>query len=235
MHFQLNDRLRALQQEARAFANTEVRPGARERDRDKIFPADLISRAGARGWLGCLVPEKFGGSNLGNMGQAVVLEEIAAACASTHVTMSVHNSLMSTPLKTYGSEELKAEYLPKVATGEWLGAYLLTEAGSGSDAAAMKTTAVEDGDHYLINGDKMWISTGDVARLGIVFARTDLDPKATGQQSDFGLPRRLRRRGRELWQTGAKVGPAWFDNGGGLLERCPSAKRASFGSTAPGI
>ncbi|MCB9831247.1 MAG: acyl-CoA dehydrogenase family protein [Planctomycetes bacterium] len=178
MLFQLDDALLALQQEAREFARTEVAPQAARRDREKEFPADLMTQVGARGWLGCLVPRSWGGSDIGNIGQAVVLEEIAAACASTHVTMSVHNSLMSTPLKKYASAELQQEFLPKVVTGEWLGAYLLTEPGAGSDAAAQKTTAVRDGDDWLINGEKMWITTGDMARVGIVFARTDLDPAA---------------------------------------------------------
>ncbi len=183
MDFQLSEELLQLQAEAKQVAEELIAPGARDRDENKVFPHDLLKICGDKGWMGCLVPKEFGGSDIGNLGQAVVLEEVAAACASTHVTVSVHNSLMSTPMKKYASAELQAKYLPQVASGAWLGAYLLTEPGAGSDAASLKTTAVEDGDSFVINGDKMWITTGDEARLGIVFARTELDESIRGPKA----------------------------------------------------
>ncbi|MEE9395007.1 MAG: acyl-CoA dehydrogenase family protein [Planctomycetota bacterium] len=175
MDFALDEKLLARQAEARAFARDEVAPGAAERDRKKEYPEKLVRRAAELGYMGCLVPEKMGGSGLGNLGQCVVLEEVAAACAGTHVTLSVHNSLVSAPIYKYGGPEVHERWLGAVGSGEKLGCYLLTEPGSGSDAAAMSTTATEDGDYFVINGDKMWITTGDVAQVGVVFAITNLD------------------------------------------------------------
>lgn len=172
MQFSLDDKQIELRAEARAFARERVAPGAAERDLTKEFPAGIVKEAAARGYTAFLAPTTYGGNGLGNVSQAIVLEEIAAACASTHVTLSVHNSLTCSPLHRYGSEEQKTSLLPKMCSGEMLGAYLLTEPGSGSDAASMKTTAVADGDEWVINGDKMWITSADVADIGIVFART---------------------------------------------------------------
>ncbi|MCA9319097.1 MAG: acyl-CoA dehydrogenase family protein, partial [Planctomycetes bacterium] len=206
LSFDLDERLAKAQAEARQFAIEHVAPGAAARDRDKIFPHDLVRDAAARGWLGCLVPEAQGGSGLGNIGQAIVLEEIAAACASTHVTISVHNSLVCSPILSYGSERQKELYLRRVATGESLGAYLLTEAGSGSDAAAMKTTArLEDGE-WILNGEKMWITTGDEAKLGIVFARSEADPKLANTKaiSAFLVP--FNRDGIQFGKREEKLG-----------------------------
>ncbi|MFT7618060.1 MAG: alkylation response protein AidB-like acyl-CoA dehydrogenase [Planctomycetota bacterium] len=183
MEFQLSDELKALRVEAREVAREFIAPTAMQRDRDKAFPHELLKICSEKGWMGCLVSKEFGGSDMGNLGQAIVLEEVAVACVSTHVTVSVHNSLMSTPMKKYASPKLQEAYLPQVASGAWLGAYLLTEPGAGSDAASLKTTAVEDGDEFVINGDKMWITSGDEARLGIVFARTEQDPEIRGPKA----------------------------------------------------
>ena len=183
MQFDLTDELKALREEARDVSRSLIAPGAAERDRNKTFPLDLLKVCGEKGWMGCLVPREHGGSDIGNIGQAVVLEEVAVACASTHVTVSVHNSLMSTPMKKYAAPALQEAYLPRVATGEWLGAYLLTEPNAGSDAASLTTVAEEKDDHFVINGEKMWITTGDEARLGIVFARTELDDSVPGPKA----------------------------------------------------
>ena len=176
MRFDLTDEQRTLRDEARTFAQEVVRPDADERSRKKEYPADIVDQAAKRGYLGCLVPKDLGGSELGNIGQCLVLEEIAAACPSTHVTLSVHNSLACSAVEKFGSDDLKRDILPSLARGEKIGCYLLTEPSSGSDAAAMKTSAVLDDDEWVLNGDKMWITTGDVADLGVVFARTNLDP-----------------------------------------------------------
>jgi butyryl-CoA dehydrogenase len=175
MNFDLDERLLRAQEDARRFAEERVAPDAARRDREKIFPNDLLRECADLGYFGFLVSESEGGSGLGNLGQAVVLEEIAAACAGTHVTLSVHNSLVSSPINKFASDDLKSRYLRDVASGKVLGCYLLTEPGSGSDAAAMKTTAREDGDSFVLNGDKMWITSGDEAQLGIVFAVTEMD------------------------------------------------------------
>ena len=175
MQFSLDEKQLEMQAEARRFAQERVAPGADARDVTKEFPADIVKEAAAKGYTAFLAPTTYGGNGLGNVSQAIILEEIAAACASTHVTLSVHNSLMCSPLHRYGSEEQKRHYLPQVCSGEKLGAYLLTEPGSGSDAASMKSTAERRGDEFVINGDKMWITSGDMADLGIVFARTRME------------------------------------------------------------
>lgn len=183
MDFELGDELTALKAEAQSFAESCVSPGAVERDRTHEFPASIIEAAAKKGWTGLLVPKAFGGIERGNLAQCVVLEEIAVACASTHVTLSVHNSLACGLLVKWGSDELKAATLPALASGEHLGCYLLTEPGAGSDAISLKTTAVRDGDEWVLNGEKIWITTADEARMGIIFARTDLSPDARPSRS----------------------------------------------------
>lgn len=181
MNFDFSPEERALLEEARAFADDVCAPGALERDLDHAYPEAQVKAAAEKGYLGLLVPEKYGGRDLGNMGQSIVLEEIARTDPATHVTLSVHNSLATGPIKEWGSEELKQKYLPKLATGELIGAYALTEPQSGSDAAAMNTTAVRDGDEWVLNGTKIWITTGAQADVAVVFARTNPDvPKAKG-------------------------------------------------------
>jgi butyryl-CoA dehydrogenase len=165
--------LEALRAEARAFADTVVKPGAAERDRTKEFPGAIVQQAAKKGWLSLLIPKAYGGAEAGNLRQCLVLEEIARADASVHVTISVHNSLASSPIVRFASEELKRAYLPRMATGELVGAYALTEPHSGSDAAALSCSAVADGDHWVLNGTKMWITTGNTADVIVVFARTD--------------------------------------------------------------
>jgi butyryl-CoA dehydrogenase len=173
MELTLTPELEALRAEARAFADTVVKPGAVERDRTKEFPIDVVRQAAKKGWLSLLIPKAYGGAESGNLKQCLVLEEIARADASVHVTMSVHNSLASGPIVRFASDELKKAYLPRMATGEILGAYALTEPHSGSDAAALACTAVSDGDQWVLNGTKMWITTGNEAGVIVIFARTD--------------------------------------------------------------
>jgi butyryl-CoA dehydrogenase len=173
--------LDALGAEGAAFAEEVLRPGVAARDRDKIFPRAEVMRAAAKGWLGLLAPRALGGIEYGNLRQTALLEEIARVDASTHVTISVHNSLVVGPVVKYGSPELKRAFVPKFATGEWLGAYALTEPQAGSDAAALTTTAERRGDAYVVNGSKMWITSGGEADVILVFARTDKTaPKAKG-------------------------------------------------------
>lgn len=171
--FRLPESVEALRRGAAEFAARELAPGAGRRDLDKEFPAEALRSAAALGYLGLLVPPNFGGQGRGNLAQSAVLEEIACADASVHVTLSVHNSLVCSPIARFGTDDQRSRYLPLLARGERLGAYALTEPGAGSDAASLTTTAVRRGDRYVLNGSKMWITTGDVATLMIVFARTD--------------------------------------------------------------
>ncbi len=171
----LSDRHKQVRETARKFADEVLAPRAARLDAEHTYPREEMRGLAKLGFLGMLVPESLGGSGLGNQGLVLVLEEVNRACASTGVTMSVHNSLASGPIVRFGTEAQKAKYLPRLASGEWTGAYSLTEPGAGSDAASLIVTAVRDGDHYVLNGTKVFVTTGGVADLVIVFARTNAD------------------------------------------------------------
>jgi butyryl-CoA dehydrogenase len=173
MDFALSEEHRMIREAARDFAREVVAPRAAELDRDSIFPLENFREAARRGFAGIVIPESYGGSGMDNLALAIVMEEINRACASTGVTLSVHNSLVAAPLLFHGGEDLKRRFLPRLASGELLGAYSLSEAASGSDAAALRTTAVRDGDDFVVNGTKLWVTNGSHADLFIVFVRTD--------------------------------------------------------------
>ena len=173
--FVLSPELIEFQKLAREFAQTEVKPLAARCDLGVVFPREAVQKAAKLGLLRITVPKAHGGSELGNLAGCVMLEELNAACASTGVTVSVHNSLACSPLAKWGTEEQKRRYFPKLVTGEWLGAYCLSEAGAGSDVAALRCEAKKQADHYLLNGPKLWITTGSEAQFFIVFARTSAD------------------------------------------------------------
>ncbi|MEO0480423.1 MAG: acyl-CoA dehydrogenase family protein [Planctomycetota bacterium] len=173
--FELSDTLKRFQEETREFSQTELAPNAAQWDREQIFPRDAVKMAADRGFLKITTPTKWGGTELGNVAGCIMLEELNAACASTGVTISVHNSLLCSPLAKWGNEDQCSRYFPKLVSGEWLGAYCLSEADSGSDAAALVCEAKEDGDSFVLNGPKLWITTGSEASLFIVFARTGED------------------------------------------------------------
>ena len=180
MQFILTEEQRLIQQTAREFADNEVAPVADRHDREGKFPLELVKKLGRMGFLGMLIPEAYGGTAAGNLCLVLALEELNRVCASTGVTVSVHNSLVSAPVVHWGSEEIKRKYLPKLATGELLSAYALSEPGSGSDAAGLVTSAVRDGNGYVLNGTKNFITTGAEADVAIVMARTDPSHKTRG-------------------------------------------------------
>ena len=171
--FDLSEEERMIQQTAREFAEAEIAPVAAENDAKGRFPRDIVKKLGELGFMGVLVPEKYGGAGLSNFCLVLALEEINRVCASTGVTMSVHNSLACSPIIRYGSEEIKEKYLPKLATGEWLGAYALSEAESGTDAGSLQARGKRDGDHYMFNGTKSWVTTGADADVFVVMVKTD--------------------------------------------------------------
>jgi butyryl-CoA dehydrogenase len=180
VQFTLTDEQRMIQETAREFAEKEIAPVADHHNREGKFPLEIVKKLGKMGFLGMVVPEQYGGTQAGNLALVLALEEINRACASTGVTMSVQNSLVEAPIVHWGSEEVKRKYLPKLATGEFLGAYALSEPGSGSDAAGLVTAAVRDGDHFVLNGTKNFITTGAEADLTLVMARTDTSHKTRG-------------------------------------------------------
>jgi butyryl-CoA dehydrogenase len=172
MDFDLSEELVMVRDAAREYAAKWVAPGAAERDLTTKFPLEQFKKAAEYGFTGICLPEEYGGTALGNQALVLVLIEVNRACASTGVTLSVHNSLANAPLLKFGNDEQRRRYLPRLASGEWLGAYSLSEAGSGSDAAALVCGAREDGDAFVLDGTKLWVTSASHADLFVVFART---------------------------------------------------------------
>jgi alkylation response protein AidB-like acyl-CoA dehydrogenase len=187
VQFNLTEEQQMIQQTAREFADNEIAPVADELSRKGKFPAEIVKKLSELGFMGMLIPEEYGGTGLGNFCLVLALEEINRACASTGVTMSVHNSLCTGPVVRFGSEEIKKRYLPKLATGECIGAYALSEPDAGSDPASLSCAAAKDGDHYVLNGTKNFITTGQEADVFIVMARTNPEEKKTRGISSFIL------------------------------------------------
>jgi alkylation response protein AidB-like acyl-CoA dehydrogenase len=180
MEFGLTEEQRLIQQTAREFADEKLAPLAAEYDRTEEFTAPQAKMLGEMGFLGMMVPEEYGGAGFDSVSYVLAMEEVSRACASTSVTMTVQNSLVCWPIDYFGSEEQKRKYLVPLAKGEILGCYALTEPVAGSDPASMATTATEDGDSYVINGSKIFISNGGVAKVAIVWTQTDRDLKHKG-------------------------------------------------------
>lgn len=180
MDFSLNEEQRLIQQAARDFAQTELLPEVIERDDAQRFPKEEVKKLGELGFLGMMVDPKYGGSGLDTLSYVLAMEEISKIDASTSVVMSVNNSLVCWGLEKYGSEAQKEKYLTKLSTGEQIGAFCLSEPEAGSDATSQKTTAIDMGDHYIVNGTKNWITNGGTASTYIVIAQTDKDKKHRG-------------------------------------------------------
>ena len=172
MDFKLTEEQLMIQQAARDFAQTELLPGVIERDENSTFPADAVKKMGELGFLGMMVDPKYGGSGLDSVSYVLAMEEIAKVDASAAVVMSVNNSLVCAGMEKYCSEEQKQKYLVPLASGEVIGAFCLSEPEAGSDATSQKTTAVDMGDHYLLNGTKNWITNGSTASTYLVIAHT---------------------------------------------------------------
>src|SRR6266481_4372006 len=173
MDLELTDAQRSARDTARRFAREKLERWGVEADRTHRYPAEAIAELSKLGMLGVFIPEQFGGAGLDNISYALVIEELAVACASTAVIVSAHSSLASWPILRTGDEKQRDRYLPKMASGEWLGCFALTEPQAGSDAAGQKTRATRDGDSYVINGTKNFITNGPEAAVAIVFANTD--------------------------------------------------------------
>jgi alkylation response protein AidB-like acyl-CoA dehydrogenase len=175
MDFQLSEEQLAVQAAARDFARTELLPGVIERDEHQKFPAEQIKKLGELGFMGMMVDPKYGGSGMDAISYVLAMEEISKIDASTSVCMSVNNSLVCWGLETYGNEEQKQKYLTEIASGKAIGAFLLSEPEAGSDATSQRTTAIDKGDHYLVNGIKNWITNGSSATYYLVIAQTDIE------------------------------------------------------------
>ncbi len=180
MNFDFTEEQLAVQEAARDFAQTELLPGVIERDNKQQFPAEQVKKMGELGFLGMMTSPKYNGGGMDTISYVLAMEEISKIDASCSVVMSVNNSLVCWGLEKFGTEEQKQKYLTKLTTGEKIGAFCLSEPEAGSDATSQRTTAVDMGDHYLINGTKNWITNGNSASVYIVMAQTNPEKKHKG-------------------------------------------------------
>jgi alkylation response protein AidB-like acyl-CoA dehydrogenase len=182
MNFNLSEEHLMIQQAAKDFAQTELLPGVIERDEHSIFPAEQVKKMAELGFLGMMVDPKYGGAGLDSVSYVLAMEEIAKVDASAAVVMSVNNSLVCAGLEKYCTEEQKQKYLVPLAKGEVIGAFCLSEPEAGSDATSQKTTAIDMGDYYLLNGTKNWITNGGTASTYLVIAQTDVEKGHKGKK-----------------------------------------------------
>ena len=175
MDFNLTEEHVMIREAARDFAQTELLPGVIERDNKQEFPDELVKKMGDLGFLGIMVDPKYGGSGMDTLSYVLIMEELSKVDASASVIVSVNNSLVCYGIELYGSEEQKQKYLTKLVTGEFIGAFCLSEPEAGSDATSQKTTAIDMGDHYILNGTKNWITNGGRSDVYLVIAQTDRD------------------------------------------------------------
>ena len=175
MNFNLTEEHIMIRDAARDFAQTELLPEVIERDNKQEFPDELVKKMGELGFLGIMVDPKYGGSGMDTFSYVLIMEELSKIDASASVIVSVNNSLVCYGIEEYGSEEQKQKYLTKLTTGEYIGAFCLSEPEAGSDATSQKTTAIDMGDHYIINGTKNWITNGGRSDVYLVIAQTDRD------------------------------------------------------------
>lgn len=198
MNFDLSEEHLAVREAARDFAQNVLKPGVIERDNEQRFPEAEMKQLAELGFMGMMVDPKYGGSGMDTLSYVLAMEEISKVDASTSVCMSVNNSLVCWGLEKFGTEEQKQKYLVPLAKGEKIGAFCLSEPEAGSDATSQKTTAIDKGDHYLLNGTKNWITNGSSASVYLVIAQTDID---AGHR---GINAFIIERGMEGFVIGAK-------------------------------
>lgn len=198
MHFELTEEHLMIQKAARDFANDVLKPGVIERDETQKFPAAEMKQLGELGFLGMMVDPKYGGGGLDTISYVLAMEEISKVDASASVVMSVNNSLVCWGLEEFANEEQKQKYLVPLAKGEIIGAFCLSEPEAGSDATSQRTTAIDMGDHYLLNGTKNWITNGSSASVYLVMAQTDVD------KGHKGINCLIVERGMPGFEIGAK-------------------------------
>ncbi len=232
MEFELNEDLLALQDVARDFATEHIAPHARQWDREADIPRDVVRKLAELGFLGIFTPTEYGGSGLGDLAGAVVMEEIARHCGATALMLDAHNALCSAHIIRAANEAQKAKYLTRLATGECLGSWALTEPGCGSDAAALTTTAKLEGDHWVLNGAKQWITNGHYAEIFVVMARTDAEKGAKGI-SAFIVERNI--KGFERGPKEDKLGMRASDTVGLMFDQCRIPKENLCGKLGEGF
>ncbi len=232
MDFELNEDLLALQDVARDFAAEHIAPHARQWDREADIPREVVRKLADLGFLGVFTPTEYGGSGLGDLAGTVVMEEIARHCGATALMLDAHNALCSAHIIRAANDAQKAKYLTRLATGECLGAWALTEPGCGSDAAALSTTATLEGEHWVLNGTKQWITNGHYAEIYVVMARTDPTKGAKGI-SAFIVERD--RKGFERGPKEDKLGMRASDTVGLMFDNCRIPKENLCGKLGEGF
>lgn len=188
MNFQFSEITEHVRITARDFAKQRIQPQFMEWDEKQVFPVEIFREMGQLGLMGVLVPEQYGGAGLGYVEYVAIIQEIAKVCGSVGLSLAAHNSLCTGHILQFGNEYQKSKYLPKLASGQWIGAWGLTEANTGSDAGNMRTTATRDGDHWVLNGTKNWITHGISGEVAVVIARTG-EPRAKDNATAFIVDR----------------------------------------------
>jgi alkylation response protein AidB-like acyl-CoA dehydrogenase len=232
MDFDLNEEQKMIQETIRKFSKEKIAPVAGENDKSAKFPMELFKELADLGFLGTPIPEEYGGAGFDYISHALVAEELGRVDSSMRGAYSVQVSLVGLPIFKYGTEEQKRKYLPKLTGGEWIGCFGLTEPEAGSDPAGMLTSAREDGDHYVLNGQKTWITNAGVADLAIVYAKTDMEKGAKGITAFFV------ERGTEGYSTSDlhdKLGLRASNTGEIFLEDCRIPKENILGEVNKGF
>jgi len=217
----------------REFAENELKPRAAELDEKHLFPLETFKMMGELGFLGAHIPEEYGGAGMDVTSFIIIMEEVARACGTTAITLAAHTSLCAYPIYRFASEEQRQKYLPKLCSGEWIGAFGLTEAEAGSDAGATKTLAKLDGDYWLISGDKMFCTNGSVADVLVITAKTD-----PSQPSSYGISSFIIEKGFEGFKPGKdedKLGLRGSRTSQLFFDRCKVPKENLMGREGDGF
>jgi alkylation response protein AidB-like acyl-CoA dehydrogenase len=232
MDFDLNEEQKMIQDTIRKFADEKIAPVAAENDKKGEFPRDIFEELAGLGFMGTPIPEEYGGAGFDFISHAIVAEELGRVDSSLRGTYSVQVSLVELPIFKFASEEQKKKYLPKLTSGEWIGCYGLTEPNAGSDPASMVTTAKEDGDYYVLNGQKTWITNAGIADVAIVYAKTDPEAGPRGISAFFI------EKGTEGFSTNDlhdKLGLRASNTGEIILEDCRVPKENMMGELNKGF
>ena len=232
MNLYLTEEQKMLQQVVRKFASDKIRPLSGKIDAAGDIPSSLINEMGGLGLMGITIPEEYGGGGMDTVCYVIAMEEIASACASTSTIVTVNNSLICEPIFRYGTEAQKKKFLTHLAKGEMLGCFALTEAGAGSDVAAIKTSAVKEGDGYVLNGSKLFVSNGKRAQVVIVFAVTDADKEHRGI-SVFIVEKKT--PGLSIGRTEEKLGIKGSETVELIFEMCRIPKENLLGQEGEGF
>jgi len=232
MNFQPTENQVLIAETVRKFAETHIRPDMMKWDEEQLFPVELFRKMGEQGLMGILVPHEYGGSGLSYFEYMTAIVEVARVCGSIGLSMAAHNSLCTGHILAFGNEQQKQQYLPKLASGQWIGAWGLTEANTGSDAMRMQCVAKQDGDHWVINGSKNWITHGKSGDVAVVLARTGdlLDSK--------GITAFIVERGTQGFKAGKKenkLGMRASETAELIFEDCRIHKDQVLGNVGDGF